>query len=120
MNERWEELKRLIGNYSGQSACKSMTMSTPLTELGLDFLDVIELCMDVEEEFSIEVPHEQEQEWETVGDIVRCIEDLRNPLQPLPAAEDATQRIVEAHRIIREQEEIISKALEELGHGASL
>jgi len=120
MNELWESLKRVMRHYVTWIDRKDMSLNTPLTELGLDFLDVIELCMEVEEEFSIEIPHEQEQEWETVGDIVRCIEDLRNPLQPLLATEDAMQRIVEAHRIILEQEEIISEALEELGHGTSL
>ena len=39
-------------------------------DLGLDSLDCIELTMTFEEEFGLEIPDEEAEAWETVGDIV--------------------------------------------------
>ncbi len=45
-----------------------------LDDLGADSLDVVELVMALEEEFSIEVPDDEVENIRTVGDIVQYIE----------------------------------------------
>jgi acyl carrier protein len=45
-----------------------------LDDLGADSLDVVELVMALEEEFSIEVPDDDVENIRTVGDIVQYIE----------------------------------------------
>ena len=44
-------------------------------DLGADSLDVVDLVMAIEDEFSIEIPEDQVENIKTIGDIVKYIED---------------------------------------------
>ena len=44
-------------------------------DLGADSLDVVDLVMAIEDEFSVEIPEDQVENIKTVGDIVKFIED---------------------------------------------
>ena len=44
-----------------------------IEDLGADSLDTVELVMAFEEEFSIEVPDEEAEKLQTVGDVTRYI-----------------------------------------------
>jgi acyl carrier protein len=46
-----------------------------IEDLGADSLDVVELVMAFEEQFGVEVPDEDAEKLQTVGDVVRYIED---------------------------------------------
>lgn len=48
-----------------------------IEDLGADSLDAVELVMALEEEFGIEVPDEQAEKLQTVGDIVKYIEEVQ-------------------------------------------
>jgi acyl carrier protein len=48
-----------------------------IEDLGADSLDAVELVMALEEEFGIEVPDEQAEKLQTVGDIIKYIEDVQ-------------------------------------------
>lgn len=53
-----------------------VTMDSSLIgDLGADSLDVIDLSMSIEDEFDIEVPDEEIENFKTVGDIVRFVEE---------------------------------------------
>lgn len=55
---------------------EKVTMEASITEdLGADSLDVVDLVMSLEEEFSLEIPDEDVEKIKTVGDIVKYIED---------------------------------------------
>jgi acyl carrier protein len=56
----------------------SITMDTSFVgDLGVDSLDLVELTMLVEEEFNIpEIPEEDLQELDTVGDVVEYLSDI--------------------------------------------
>ena len=43
-------------------------------DLGADSLDTVELVMAFEEEFGVEVPDEEAEKLQTVGDVVKYIE----------------------------------------------
>lgn len=45
-----------------------------IEDLGADSLDTVELVMAFEEEFSIEVPDEEAEKLQTVGDVIRYVE----------------------------------------------
>ena len=45
-------------------------------DLGCDDLDIIELIMSLEEEFEISIPDGVEDNWTTVGDVVKYLEGL--------------------------------------------
>ena len=46
-----------------------------IEDLGADSLDTVELVMALEEAFSIEVPDEDAEKLQSVGDVIKYIED---------------------------------------------
>ena len=57
----------------------SITLESRFKEdLEADSLDAVEIIMAIEDEYSIEIPDETAEEFKTVGDIVKCVEDLVN------------------------------------------
>ncbi len=46
-------------------------------DLGADSLDVVDIMMSLEDEFTVEVPDEAVDGIKTVGDIVKFVEDNR-------------------------------------------
>ncbi len=58
---------------------ESMTMETRIADdLGADSLDLVDLLMSVEDEFGIEIPDEDVEEIQTIGDIVNYINSKIN------------------------------------------
>ncbi len=54
----------------------NVTMESDIVEdLEADSLDVVDLMMTIEDEFSLEVPDEEIENFRTVGDVVRFIEE---------------------------------------------
>lgn len=54
----------------------SMTMDTKIKEdLNADSLDVVELMMDLEENFGVTISDEEATQMSTIGDIVKYIEE---------------------------------------------
>ena len=45
-----------------------------LNDLGADSLDIVELMMDIEDEFDLSIPEEEAQKIETIGDAVKYVE----------------------------------------------
>ena len=55
---------------------ENVTMQTSfINDLGADSLDTVELVMEFEERFGIEIPDEAAEKIQTVGDAVGFIED---------------------------------------------
>ena len=48
-----------------------------IEDLGADSLDTVELIMALEEEFGIEVPDEQAEKLQSVGDVIKYVEDAQ-------------------------------------------
>lgn len=48
-----------------------------IDDLGADSLDVVELVMALEEKFEIEIPDEEAEKIQTVGDVVAYIEKAK-------------------------------------------
>jgi len=49
-----------------------------MKDLEADSLDAVEIIMAIEDEFDIEVPDEDAEKFQSVGDIVRYVEDKLN------------------------------------------
>lgn len=49
-----------------------------IEDLGADSLDVVELVMAFEEQFSVEVPDEDAEKLLTVGDVIKYIEEKQD------------------------------------------
>ena len=55
---------------------EDVTTDKSFTEdLGADSLDIVELIMALEEEFGTEIPDEEAEKLQTVGDVAKYIED---------------------------------------------
>jgi acyl carrier protein len=53
-----------------------------IEDLGADSLDTVELVMAFEEEFGIDVPDEEAEKLQSVGDVVRYVEDHAEESRP--------------------------------------
>lgn len=52
-----------------------ITMDSTLESLGVDSLDLVDIVMAVEDEFNLEIPDDEMQNFSTIGDVVRYIEE---------------------------------------------
>lgn len=72
----FEKVKELIADRLDVEDKDSISEDSSITDdLGADSLDVVDLVMDIEENFNIEIPEDQVENIKTVGDIVKYIED---------------------------------------------
>lgn len=73
----FEKVRQIIANQLDLDPA-SITMESGLIEdLRADSLDVVELVMDMEQEFDVEIPDEELPKVKTVGDIVRYLENMK-------------------------------------------
>ncbi|RMG15103.1 MAG: acyl carrier protein [Planctomycetota bacterium] len=49
-----------------------------INDLGADSLDIVELVMELEQEFDVDIPDESAEKIQTVGEVVRYIEEHIN------------------------------------------
>ena len=54
-----------------------ITPDTTLADLGADSLDLVELVMELDEEFDVSIPDDIAQRIQTIGDLMRYIEQQR-------------------------------------------
>jgi acyl carrier protein len=55
---------------------EAVTMTTSLMkDLEADSLDAVEIIMAIEEEYDIEVPDEEAEKFQTIGDIVKYVDE---------------------------------------------
>ena len=69
----FDRVKEIIVDELGVDA-EAVTIDTTLEDLGADSLDAVELIMQIEEEFEVEIPDEVASNMKTVKDIVDYIE----------------------------------------------
>jgi acyl carrier protein len=60
-----EQLERDVNEVKNESSF--------IDDLGADSLDIVELVMKMEEEFSIEIPDEEAEKIKTVNDVIQYI-----------------------------------------------
>ena len=69
----FEKIRSLLSEQLGFYE-EIITESTSFEDLGADSLDLVELMMSLEEEFSISADEEELTDVKTVGDVVKLIE----------------------------------------------
>lgn len=69
-----EKVKELISKQLNKPVSEITEDKEVVKDLGADSLDVVEMLMSLEEEFSVTVPEEEAVNLKTVGDIVKVIE----------------------------------------------
>lgn len=68
----FEKIKRIIVEQLGVSE-SDITMDTSFRELGVDSLDLFQIIIEIEEEFSVQI--EDAESIKTVGEAVKFVED---------------------------------------------
>jgi acyl carrier protein len=72
-----QRVKDIIVEQLGVNADQVTPEAKFIEDLGADSLDTVELVMALEEEFGHEIPDEQAEKLQSVGDVIKYIEDLQ-------------------------------------------
>src|SRR4051812_28576952 len=70
-----EKVKDIIVEQLGVNPEQVTLNASFIEDLGADSLDTVELVMAFEEEFNVEVPDEDAEKLQAVGDVVKYIEE---------------------------------------------
>ena len=74
MSDTADRVKKIVVEHLGVEADKVTEEASFIDDLGADSLDIVELVMAFEEEFSIEIPDESAEKISTVRQAVEYIE----------------------------------------------
>lgn len=69
-----ERVKKIIVESLGVGADKVTKEASFIDDLNADSLDLVQLVMDCEEEFGIEISDAEAETWLTVGDAITYVE----------------------------------------------
>ena len=73
-----QRVKDIIVEQLGVNADQVTPEAKFVEDLGADSLDIVELVMALEEEFGNEIPDEEAEKLQTVGDVIKHIEESQN------------------------------------------
>ena len=73
MNDIEERVKAIIVDKLGVDESEVTTEASFTNDLGADSLDTVELIMELEKEFGLQIPDDQAEKIATVGDAVNYI-----------------------------------------------
>jgi acyl carrier protein len=65
----------LIVEQLGVSKEEAVLKASFIDDLGADSLDIVELVMSLEEEFDIEIPDEDAEKIQTIGDAIAYVKE---------------------------------------------
>ncbi|MFV0352273.1 MAG: acyl carrier protein [Oscillospiraceae bacterium] len=71
----FEKIRSILADQLDLEEDKITMESDIVEDLEADSLDVVDLIMSMEDEFGVEVPDEEIENFHTVGDIVRYVEE---------------------------------------------
>ncbi len=69
------KVKEIIAEQLNVEVGQLESSKSFLNDLGADSLDIVELVMAMEEEFDIEIPDEDAEKIQTVGDAIKYISE---------------------------------------------
>lgn len=69
-----DKLNEIKAMFAKKVKVDTLDPNMELKSLGLDSLDLVELIMDIEENFGIEFNNEEMMEFKTVADVLNSIE----------------------------------------------
>ncbi len=74
----FEKVKEIIVEQLGVEEDAVMMNTHLMKDLEADSLDAVEIIMAIEDEFDLEVPDEDAEKFQTIGDIVKYVEENVN------------------------------------------
>ena len=73
--EIFQKLKTIVVDQLGVDEENVTMEATFVDDLAADSLDIVELIMNIEEEFDLEIPDNDTEKIVTIGDVVKYIEE---------------------------------------------
>ena len=70
-----ERVKKIVCEQLNVSEDKVLPETSFINDLGADSLDMVELVMHFEEDFEMQIPDEEAEKIQTVGDAIQYIKD---------------------------------------------
>ena len=70
-----ERVTELIVEQLGVSKEEAVVKASFIDDLGADSLDIVELVMSLEEEFDIEIPDDDAEKIQTIGDAIAYVKE---------------------------------------------
>ena len=74
MSDVYDRVKRIVVDRLGVEESQVSPDASFKEDLGADSLDVVELVMELEDEFDLEISDEDAEKISSVGDVVKYIE----------------------------------------------
>lgn len=74
----FDKIKSIIVEQLGVDEAQVALETHLMKDLEADSLDAVEIIMAIEDEFDLEVPDEAAEKFQTVGDIVKYVEEKTN------------------------------------------
>jgi acyl carrier protein len=75
MSDTADRVKKIVVEHLGVEAEKVTEDASFIDDLGADSLDIVELVMAFEEEFSVEIPDDAAEKISTVTDAIKYIDE---------------------------------------------
>ena len=72
-----EQVKSIVAEQLGVKEDEVTNDASFVDDLGADSLDTVELVMALEEEFETEIPDEEAEKLQTVGDVTKYIDSRK-------------------------------------------
>ena len=76
-NSPADRISKIIVEQLGVNEDQVKPEAKFIEDLGADSLDTVELVMALEEEFGTEIPDEDAEKLQSVGDVTKFIEDIQ-------------------------------------------
>jgi len=73
-----DRIKKIIVEQLGVNEDQVKPEAKFIEDLGADSLDTVELVMALEEEFGTEIPDEDAEKLQSVGDVIKFVEDTQS------------------------------------------
>ena len=70
-----DKIREIIVEQLGVSAEEVVPEASFIDDLGADSLDIVELVMGMEEQFQVEIPDEDAERMQSIGDAINYVEE---------------------------------------------
>ena len=77
-NSLADRISKIIFEQLGVNEDQVKPEAKFIEDLGADSLDTVELVMALEEEFGTEIPDEDAEKLQSVGDVIKFVEDTQS------------------------------------------
>jgi acyl carrier protein len=77
-NSPADRISKIIVEQLGVNEDQVKPEAKFIEDLGADSLDTVELVMALEEEFETEIPDEEAEKLQSVGDVIKFVEDTQS------------------------------------------